>query len=88
MINSENLIQQEFIGIDTSIVDSSNSRLIGLNGTIINETKSMFTLKTSKGMKKIPKNNSVWSFKIDNKELKLNGSKIQKRPHDRIGAKI
>ena len=88
MINSENLIQQEFIGLGTSIADSSNPQLIGLNGTIINETKSMFTLKTSKGMKKIPKNNSVWSFKIDNKELKLNGSKIQKRPHDRIGAKI
>jgi len=88
MINSENLIQQEFIGLDTSVIDSSNLPLIGLNGTIINETKSMFTLKTAKGIKKIPKTNSIWSFKINNKELKLEGSKIQKRPHERIGAKI
>ena len=80
MINSENLIQQEFIGLDTSVIDSSNLPLIGLNGTIINETKSMFTLKTAKGIKKIPKTNSIWSFKINNKELKLEGSKIQKRP--------
>ena len=88
MINTENIIQQEFIGLETKIVDSSNVQLIGLNGTITNETKSMLTLKTQKGQKQIPKKNSVWSFNIDNQEIKLNGSKIQKRPQERIGLKI
>ena len=88
MINTENIIQQEFIGLETKIVDSSNVQLIGLNGTITNETKSMLTLKTQKGLKQIPKNHSVWSFNIDNQEIKLNGSKIQKRPQERIGLKI
>jgi ribonuclease P protein subunit POP4 len=88
MINSENLAQQEFIGLDTKILDSSNIQLIGLNGTINNETKSMFTLKTPKGVKQVPKSHSVWSFNIDNHEIKINGSKIQKRPHERIGVKV
>ena len=87
MITLDNLIQHEFIGLTTTITSSSNPQLIGLNGTIINETKSMFTVNTNKGEKSIPKSNSVWSFNIGNQELKLEGSKIQKRSFDRIGAK-
>lgn len=87
MINTENLTQHEFIGLDTTITDSTNQQLIGLNGTITNETKSMLTIKTTKGIKQIPKTYSVWSFKINNQEIKLDGSKIQKRPHERIGVK-
>ena len=44
MITAENITQHEFIGLNTQITDSTNSEIIGLNGTIINETKSMFTL--------------------------------------------
>lgn len=87
MINSENIIQHEFIGLETKITDSSNPQLIGLNGTIANETKSMFTIKTKKGLKKIPKNHSIWAFSTDENEAKLDGLKIQKRPHERIGVK-
>ena len=88
MTDAKTLIQHEFIGLDTKIDDSSNVQLIGLNGTITNETKSMLTIKTLKGIKQIPKSHSVWSFIVDNHEIKLNGSKIQKRPHERIGVKI
>lgn len=87
MITKDNLMQHEFIGLNTEIATSSNPQFIGLNGTIINETKSMFTLKTSKGVKSIPKSNSVWSFNVNNNQLQLDGSKIQKRSFDRIGAK-
>lgn len=87
MITLDNLIQHEFIGLTTTIATSSNPQLIGLNGTIINETKSMFTISTSKGEKSIPKSNSVWSFNINNQEIKLEGTKIQKRSFDRIGVK-
>lgn len=87
MINSENLTQHELIGLNTTIETSSNPQFIGLNGTIINETKSMFTLNTSKGKKLIPKSHSTWRFNVNNEHLKVEGSKIQKRSFDRIGAK-
>lgn len=87
MITPENIIQHELIGLDTTITNSSNPQFIGLNGTITNETKSMFTIKTTKGEKSIPKQNSEWTFNVNNQELKLEGSKIHKRSHDRIGAK-
>ena len=62
MIIEDNIYQHEFIGLDTQIIQSSNPQFIGLNGTITNETKSMFTLNTKKGVKSIPKATSHWKF--------------------------
>ena len=87
MISIDNISRHEFIGLKTKISDSSNPQVIGLNGTIINETKSMFTINTQNGMKNIPKSTNQWNFSIEGKETTLDGSKIEKRPFERIGAK-
>jgi ribonuclease P protein subunit POP4 len=88
MITAENIIQHEFIGLNTQIIDSSNSQIIGLNGTVINETKSMFTLSTIRGIKLIPKASSIWKFSLNNEKIIVDGSKIHKRPFDRLGGKL
>ena len=87
MITVDTISRHEFIGLNTQIVNSSNQQVIGLNGTIINETKSMFTINTKKGMKNIPKSTNDWKFTVQNKEITINGSKIAKRPFERIGVK-
>ena len=48
MITTTNITSHEFIGLNTKIVESSNPQIIGLNGIIIDETKSMFTLNTKR----------------------------------------
>ena len=88
MITVDTITRHEFIGLDTQIVNSNNQEVIGLNGTIINETKSMFTINTEKGMKQIPKSTNDWKFLIAGREIIVNGSKIAKRPFERIGAKV
>ena len=87
MITVDTISRHEFIGLNTQIVNSSNQQVIGLNGTIINETKSMFTINTKKGMKSIPKSTNDWKFTVQNKQIIINGSKIAKRPFERIGVK-
>jgi len=87
MITADNIFKHEFVGLDTQITESTNPQVIGLNGTIINETKSMFTLNTEKGIKSFPKFNNSWKFVINNQNVTVDGSKIQKRPFDRIGGK-
>ena len=87
MITADTITRHEFIGLNTQIVGSSNQQVIGLNGTIINETKSMFTINTKKGIKNIPKSTSNWKFSISGQNTIVNGSKIAKRPFERIGAK-
>ena len=88
MITADNISRHEFIGLNTQIINSSNQEVIGLNGTIINETKSMFTINTEKGLKNIPKSTNDWKFLVGNKEMIVKGSKITKRPFERIGAKV
>ena len=87
MITADTISRHEFIGLETKIINSSNPQVIGLNGTIINETKSMFTINTQKGIKKIPKLTNEWKFSIQGEESTVNGSKIAKRPFERIGVK-
>ena len=87
MITADTISRHEFIGLNTQITNSSNQQVIGLNGTIINETKSMFTLNTEKGMKMIPKLTNDWGFSIKGKNLIVKGTTITKRPYERIGAK-
>ena len=87
MITADTITRHEFIGLDTQIVESSNQQVIGLNGTIINETKSMFTINTKRGNKNIAKSTSNWKFSISGQNTIVNGSKIAKRPFERIGAK-
>ena len=87
MITAENIMSHELIGLRTEIVESSNPQIIGLNGTIIDETKSTITIDTINGTKMIAKSNNSWKFLLDNKDIILNGSKITKRPFDRIGGK-
>ena len=87
MITADNITSHELIGLRTEIVESTNSQIIGLNGTITDETKSMITINTTNGTKMIAKSNNNWKFSIDNKDIVLNGSKIAKRSFDRIGGK-
>ena len=55
MITTDNITSHEFIGLKTEITQSTNPQVIGLNGRIVNETKSMFTINTKKGHKSIAK---------------------------------
>ena len=87
MITADNITSHEFIGLKTEITQSTNPQVIGLNGRIMDETKSMFKINTEKGVKSIAKSTNSWKFSIEDKDVIVDGSKITKRPFDRIGAK-
>ena len=87
MITIDNITSHEFIGLHTEITQSTNPQIIGLNGRIVDETKSMFTINTKNGRKSIAKSENSWKFSIENNDIVIDGSKIAKRPFDRIGGK-
>ena len=87
MITSENITRHEFIGLNTLIVESDNSQIVGIHGKIIDETKSMFTIETQTGVKNLPKENSMWRFVFDGGSTIVNGNVIAKRSYERMGVK-
>ena len=76
------------IGLETVISASSNGQIIGLTGTIVDETKSMFTINTKNGFKIVPKKHNTWKFFSDGNELTFSGSLLEKRSFDRLGTKL
>lgn len=87
MITEQNITSHELIGLHTEITKSSNSQIIGLNGTITDETKSMIIMDTKNGTKMIAKSNNSWKFTLYGKDIIVNGMQIAKRPFDRIGGR-
>ena len=45
MITADNILSHEFIGLETEITNSTNPQIIGLNGRIEDETKSLQNLQ-------------------------------------------
>ena len=45
MISSNNIFYHELIGLELKVVDSSNASLIGISGTVVDETKKTFLIE-------------------------------------------
>ncbi|MFH1506417.1 MAG: ribonuclease P protein subunit [archaeon] len=75
--------REEYIGAAIQITDSKNKQLIGIQGKVLDETKNTFIIQTKDNEKTILKKDTV--FSIDGKTI--DGSKILKRPEDRVKLK-
>ncbi len=95
-LSPHNIIHHELIGIDTRVVDSTNSSLVGIEGRIVDETKNMLTVETDAQEKKIPKSCSSFVFTIpsfDGKrylplKIKVDGRLLLSQPENRIQTKF
>jgi ribonuclease P protein subunit POP4 len=87
LITKKNLLFSTFIGLEAEIVNSSQRNLIGLKGTIVDETKNLIVIdKEGAGGKevRIPKNSSVFRIVAESGEkVDVDGREIPFRPHER-----
>jgi ribonuclease P protein subunit POP4 len=89
MITPYNILRHELVGLEAKVADSTDAGLKGLSGTISDETQKTITLKSSKGLKKVPKEFVTLSIHTDSgDELLVNGSLLLGRPEERIKKKI
>ena len=64
-----------------TVVDSLDPTLVGLTGTVLEETRRTIRVLTNSGRVRLAKN--VITFRIDSGEL-IEGSSVTQRPEDRI----
>jgi len=93
MITKKNLLYSTFIGLEAEIVNSSQRGLIGLKGTIVDETKNLIIIEKADaagagdaGGKevRIPKNSSTFRITAESGEkVDVDGRDIPFRPHER-----
>lgn len=83
-VDLKDLTKYEFIGLEATVVDSKNKANIGIKGRIIDETKNMLVIETSKGKKRLMKGNITIVVVFDKKRIKIEGRLLVGRPEDRI----
>jgi ribonuclease P protein subunit POP4 len=77
---SKQLIHATWIGKHARVAKAANKHNEGIEGMIVDETKTTITIETRKGEKKVPKHKSV--FIIEDGEVE--GDEALATPEDRI----
>lgn len=80
----ENLPKHELIGLEVKVDEHSDETVEGLEGTVVDETKNMLVVDG----KKIQKEEGVFTFKLGDSEVRINGKLIAKRPEDRVKMRL
>jgi ribonuclease P protein subunit POP4 len=82
-------VQNEFIGLKTKVVKSTNQDSVGISGQVIDETKNTFIIRHKDEDKTVVKNLSVFHFTMpDCTIVEVNGKVILGRPEDRLKKKL
>ena len=79
------IVQNEFIGLETKVVKSSNPNVVGITGRVVNETRNTFTILQDIDEKVVIKDTAVFDFVLcDRTVVEIDGKVIMGRPEDRI----
>jgi len=85
MTTPENVLAHEIIGLSVKIIKSSDPALVGVNGTVIFETKNMISLSSDSSVKQIAKKAAgKIGIKTNSGVCFISGSSMIGRPEDRI----
>ncbi|MCD6371447.1 MAG: ribonuclease P protein component 1 [Candidatus Aenigmarchaeota archaeon] len=86
----KNLVKHELIGLKVKIKKSTDPTLVGIKGTVVDESYNMLTIEIRNGKEiKVSKKNCVFVFTLPSKiKVQVDGSLLVGRPEDRIKKKI
>jgi ribonuclease P protein subunit POP4 len=81
-----NLLQHELIGLQITVDESTNGTLVGLRGTVVNETRNMLVIETAQRVEKSVSKASNWFIVTldDGVRVRVKGDRLVARPEDRI----
>lgn len=82
MVNS--VIHGEWIGKDVRVVDAANPSLVGVEGTVVDETRHLLVIETGKGEKRVPKHLTTFRIRWDDDYVEVMGDDILDSPEERI----
>ncbi|MFQ6129609.1 MAG: ribonuclease P protein component 1 [Candidatus Hadarchaeaceae archaeon] len=84
-ITKQNLLRHELIGLKAKVENSSDPTLLGIHGTIIDETRDMLVIEQAGGAKIVPKGSSKFMFTLPGGgEVEIDGAKLVGRPEERV----
>ncbi len=87
-ITPSNILKHELIGLHVKVSGSSDPRLVGMKGTIVDETKNMFHVRDGKRLIMLSKMISTFQVHLPGGQtVSLDGRQIVAQPQDRLKTK-
>lgn len=78
-----NLARHELVGLDARVVDSPDPTQVGLEGTIVDETRGTLVLSMDAGESTVPKPGRTFAVGLDGETVEIDGEQIAHRPGER-----
>ena len=78
------MINMPWLSREIEVVDSTDPTLVGISGTVLDETRRTISVKTASGKVTLAKD--TIRFKIGEEEI--DGQSVGQRPEDRIGKRF
>ena len=83
-MNLKDFLRHDLIGLKMEVIESKNMKLIGIIGTIIDETKHTLIIKEGNKNKTLIKNQVTLKIFHNQEEIKVNCELLVGRPEDRL----
>jgi ribonuclease P protein subunit POP4 len=84
MRNKNNLHKHELTGLTVKVVQSGDGGMIGMEGTVVDETRETLVIEEGK-QRTIPKRGMVFEFTLDDgSSVTVRGDDIAFRAEDRV----
>jgi len=90
-ISPDNIHQHELIGLSVEIINSTNKKMIGKSGVIIDETKNLFVIESSlpetnqSQRMKVEKKVNTFRFSLPSGEMvDVDGQLLKNKPENRL----
>lgn len=79
------IIREEFVGTNGTVVSSSHSDYVDIEGEVRGETRNTFLIEQQGEMKRIVKDQAVFHFKFsDGTVVEIDGKLLVGKPEDRL----
>ncbi len=84
-ITSGNILKHEIIGLHVEVAASSDPRLVGMRGAVVDETKKMLCVHDGKKSRMFSKEISTFKFRLpDGRFVLVDGKCIVGQPENRL----
>ena len=84
-ITQANIHQHELIGLEAEVIEATDRTIVGLKGTVVDETRNMLMIETNGKEKNLQKHGTIFRFSLpDDTGVIVKGDEIQFRPEDRV----
>ncbi len=88
-ITPQNILRHELIGLTVRVTQATDPSVVGIRGTVVDETKNMLKILSSEKTLMIPKEIATFRFNLPSGiRVDVDGERLVARPETRLKTRV